>query len=85
MAQFKYITNGRIAIVFSEAETHADMAQRMFGDRTLATSAGFGRLDAMLDGHGIEVSVYGASTTLKVGSNEKDEWLVKCALGLYGF
>jgi len=85
MAHFKYITNGRIAIVFSETESHADMARNVFGDVKLATSAGFGQLDAMLDGHGIEVSVFGESTSLKVGCGPRDEWLVKCALGLYGF
>lgn len=83
MAQFKYITDGYIAVVFSETESHADVARRMFPEGSVK-SAGFGRLNACLDGFAIDVSVYGESTTLKLQSQERDEWLVRCALGLYG-
>lgn len=83
MAQFKYITNGHIAIVFSEAESHADVARRMFPEGSVK-SAGFGRIAATLDGDGVDVIVYGESTTLKLQSQERDDWLVRCALGLYG-
>ena len=83
MHQFKYIRSRYRTFVFSESDTHKDMARRVFNDNEKVESAGFGMIITDPQGNP-DVHTYGHSVTLGVGSVEDDRFFVKQTLGLNG-
>ena len=75
----KYIRTDFLGIIiFSETQSHKDIAERVLSPNDEVVSAGFVNQDDYInDG---QVTVHGRSTTLNIDSQEDDEVLLRIML-----